>query len=57
MLTSRSRSRRAPFGGLPGVHGDREGAGFEFVRRDAVGGAFPEPLTVGTGSFDPREAG
>ncbi|MER7948911.1 phytase [Streptomyces sp. NPDC096079] len=36
--------------------GDRAGTGFKFVRWDAVAGAFPEPLTVDTRSFDPRDA-
>lgn len=36
--------------------GDREGTGFKFVRWDAGAGAFPEPLTVDTDSFDPRDA-
>ncbi|MFD5764571.1 phytase [Streptomyces sp. NPDC127049] len=35
--------------------GDREGTNFKFTRWDAVAGAFPEPLTVDTRSFDPRD--
>ncbi|MFB7941966.1 phytase [Streptomyces sp. NPDC056049] len=35
--------------------GDREGTNFKFTRWDAVAGAFPEPLTVDTDSFDPRD--
>ncbi|WP_187645695.1 phytase [Streptomyces sp. TRM49041] len=35
--------------------GDREGTNFKFVRWDAVAGAFPEPLTIDTESFDPRD--
>ncbi|WP_240929364.1 phytase [Streptomyces coryli] len=35
--------------------GDRAGTNFKFVRWDAVAGAFPEPLTVDTESFDPRD--
>ncbi|MGP3632608.1 phytase [Streptomyces sp. 24-1644] len=34
--------------------GDREGTNFKFTAWDAVAGAFPEPLTVDTKSFDPR---
>ncbi|MEI7032202.1 phytase [Streptomyces pratensis] len=37
--------------------GDRESTNFKFTRWDAVAGAFPEPLTVDTESFDPRDAG
>ncbi|MFF7815639.1 phytase [Streptomyces sp. NPDC007945] len=36
--------------------GDREGTNFKFTRWDDVAGAFPEPLTVDTDSFDPRDA-
>ncbi|MEU5608218.1 phytase [Streptomyces sparsogenes] len=36
--------------------GDRAGTGFKFVRWDALASAFPEPLTVDTESFDPRDA-
>ncbi|MFE9774823.1 phytase [Streptomyces sp. NPDC005931] len=36
--------------------GDREATNFKLVPWDAVAGAFPEPLTVDTGSFDPRDA-
>ncbi|SEB66042.1 phytase [Streptomyces sp. TLI_105] len=36
--------------------GDRAGTDFKFVRWDAVARAFPEPLTVDTDSFDPRDA-
>ncbi|MGW1952930.1 phytase [Streptomyces sp. NPDC001920] len=35
--------------------GDREGTGFKFIRWEAVATAFPKPLTVDTGSFDPRD--
>ncbi|MEV5089833.1 phytase [Streptomyces griseoincarnatus] len=37
------------------VDGDREGTNFKFTRWDAVADAFPEPLTVDTDSFDPRD--
>ncbi|MEU2655631.1 phytase [Streptomyces sp. NPDC007325] len=37
--------------------GEREGTNFKFTRWDAVAAAFPEPLTVDTRSFDPRDAG
>ncbi|MEU8525548.1 MULTISPECIES: phytase [Streptomyces] len=36
--------------------GDRAGTNFKFVRWDAVAGAFPDPLTIDTTSFDPRDA-
>ncbi|MER7621069.1 phytase [Streptomyces sp. NPDC126503] len=35
--------------------GDREGTNFKFTPWESVAGAFPEPLTVDTGSFDPRD--
>ncbi|MEU8679273.1 phytase [Streptomyces sp. NPDC048560] len=35
--------------------GDREGTNFKFTGWDAVAGAFPEPLTTDTTSFDPRD--
>ncbi|MEU6883068.1 phytase [Streptomyces sp. NPDC046712] len=38
------------------VDGDRAGTNFKFVRWDAVAKAFPEPLTIDTESFDPRDA-
>ncbi|MBT2444633.1 phytase [Streptomyces sp. ISL-36] len=35
--------------------GDREGTNFKFTPWDSVATAFPEPLTIDTGSFDPRD--
>ncbi|WP_217214294.1 phytase [Streptomyces sp. AC550_RSS872] len=36
--------------------GDREGTNFKFTGWESVAGAFPKPLTIDTGSFDPRES-
>ncbi|WP_137990805.1 phytase [Streptomyces vilmorinianum] len=36
--------------------GDREATNFKLTRWEAVAGAFPEPLTTDTTSFDPRDA-
>lgn len=35
--------------------GEREGTNFKFTPWQSVAGAFPEPLTVDTDSFDPRD--
>nr|WP_240968910.1 phytase [Streptomyces sp. HNM0575] len=37
--------------------GERAGTDFKFVRWDRLAAAFPEPLTVDPGSFDPRDPG
>nr|WP_309237779.1 phytase [Streptomyces albidus (ex Kaewkla and Franco 2022)] len=37
------------------VDGDREGTNFKFVKWDGIAAAFPKPLIVDTGSFDPRD--
>jgi 3-phytase len=37
--------------------GERPGTDFKFTRWDRLAAAFPEPLTVDTDSFDPRDPG